>query len=234
MIKPKALTSLSIFFPCYNEAENVGTLIEESVETAEGYGVDYEIVVVDDGSRDRTAEVVEEWREKNSRVRLVRHSENRGYGAAVRSGFENVTKDLVFMTDGDRQFRVAEIEKLFSKIDSCDVVTGYRLGRRDKGYRRLNGRLWTALTKFLFGLPVRDVDCAFKLVRRRALENLKLQSNQLLIHAEFLARLKKKGCKIEEIGIPHYPRTAGKATATHPIRILKTFGELFGLFLQIR
>ncbi|MBI2094672.1 MAG: glycosyltransferase family 2 protein [Candidatus Omnitrophica bacterium] len=234
MIKPKALTSLSVFFPCYNEAENVGTLIRESVEMADRYGVDYEIVVVDDGSRDRTAEIVSEWREKNPRVRLVRHSENKGYGAAVRSGFENAAKDLVFMTDGDRQFRVAEIEKLFSKIDSCDVVTGYRIGRRDKGYRRLNGRLWTALTRFLFGLPVRDVDCAFKLVRRHAMENLKLESNQLLIHAEFLARLKKRGCKIEEIGVTHYPREKGKATATAPLRVLKTFAELFRLYWRLR
>lgn len=234
MIKPKALTSLSIFFPCYNEVENAGVMIREAVETAEGYGVDYEIVVVDDGSSDRTAQIVEEWRKKNPRVRLIRHSENKGYGAAVRSGFQNVTKDLVFMTDGDRQFRISEIEKLFSKIDSCDVVTGYRLGRQDKGYRRLNGRLWTGLTRFLFGLPVRDVDCAFKLIRREALAGVELKSNQLLIHAELLARLKKKGCRIEQIGVTHYPREKGQATATRPLRVLKTFAELFRLYWRIR
>ena len=234
MIKPKALTSLSIFFPCYNEADNVGILVKESIDTAESYGVDYEVVVVDDGSSDRTAEIVEEWRKKNPRVRLVRHAQNRGYGAALRSGFENVKKDLVFMTDGDRQFRVAEIEKLFSKIDSCDVVTGYRIGRQDKGYRRLNGRLWTGLTRFLFGLPVRDVDCAFKLIRRGALQGVELKSNQLLIHAELLARLKKRGCRIEQIGVTHYPREKGEATATRPLRVLKTFAELFRLYWKLR
>ncbi len=234
MIKPKALTSLSIFFPCYNEADNVGILVKESIDTAESYGVDYEVVVVDDGSSDRTAEIVEEWRKKNPRVRLVRHAHNKGYGAALRSGFENVKKDLVFMTDGDRQFRVAEIEKLFSKIDSCDVVTGYRIGRQDKGYRRLNGRLWTGLTRFLFGLPVRDVDCAFKLIRRGALQGVELKSNQLLIHAELLARLKKRGCRIEQIGVTHYPREKGEATATRPLRVLKTFAELFRLYWKLR
>ena len=138
------------------------------------------------------------------------------------------------MTDGDNQFRLTDIEKLFSKIDGCDVVTGFRLVRRDKAHRRLNGFLWTRLNKLLFGLPVRDVDCAFKLFRKKALQGLELKSNQLLIHAEILARLKKSGAKIEEIGVPHYPRTAGQATATKPGKVFKTFYELFGLYWQIR
>jgi len=234
MIKPKALTSISFFFPCYNEAENVGAMIEQSVKVGEEYGVDYEVVVVDDGSRDRSADIVKQWSAKNPRVKLVQHPQNLGYGAALRTGLKNSKKDLVFLTDGDNQFHITDIEKLFSKIDSCDVVTGYRISRQDKPHRRLNGFLWTQLNKTLFGLKVRDVDCAFKLFRQKCLKDLELKSNQLLIHAEILARLKKKGFKIEEIGIPHYPRTAGKATATHPIRILKTFGELFRLFWQIR
>lgn len=234
MIKPKALTSLSIFFPCYNEAANVGTMIDQAVQVGEAYGVDYEVVVIDDGSSDDSAQLVQNRAKKNSRIRLIQHPKNMGYGAALRTGFKNVTKDLVFLTDGDNQFHLSEIDKLFSKIDSCDVVVGYRINRQDKAYRRLNGFLWTKLTKLLFGLPTRDVDCAFKLFRKKALEGLELKSDHLMIHAEILARIKKNGFKIEEIGVSHYPRGAGKATATGFSRIFKSFGELFGLYWHIR
>ncbi len=234
MIKPKSLTSLTLFFPCYNESENVEEMIRQSVQIGEEYGIDYEVLVVDDGSRDDSAAKVKKWSAKNPRVRLVQHEVNRGYGAALRTGLSNATKDLVFLTDGDNQFQLSDIEKLFSKIDGCDVVTGFRIGRQDNPWRRLQGTLWTNLNKTLFRLPVRDVDCAFKLFRRKCLIGLELESNQLLIHGEILARLRKKGYTIEEIGVPHYPRKAGKATATHPLRILKTFGELSKLYWKIR
>jgi glycosyltransferase involved in cell wall biosynthesis len=234
MIRPKSLTSLTIFFPCYNEAENIGSMIEQAIQVGENYGVDYEVIIVDDGSRDNSAEIVRGWASRNPRIRLVQHAKNFGYGAALRSGIQNATKDFLFLVDGDNQFQLAEIEKLFSKIDSCDVVTGFRISRKDKSHRRLNGFLWTNLTRLVFGIPVRDVDCAFKLFRRRRLEGIELKSNHLLIHAEILARLKKKGCRIEEIGVTHYPRTAGKASATGVGRILKTFWELAKLYKSIR
>lgn len=234
MIKPKALKSLSICFPCYNEELNVGTMIEQAVQVGESYGVDYEVIVVDDGSRDRSAEVVQAWSGKNPRVKLVQHKHNLGYGAAVRTSLENTTKELVFLTDGDNQFHLSEIDKLFFKIDSCDVVTGYRLGRQDKPHRRLNGFLWTQLNRMLFGLPVRDVDCAFKLFRRKTLEKLKIRSNYLLVHSEILSRIQKRGFKIEEVGVTHYPRMAGKATATAIKSVLKTFQELLALYWDIK
>ncbi len=234
MIKPRSLTSLTLFFPCYNEALNVGKMIEESAQVGENYGVDYEVLVVDDGSRDNTAAIVEDWQKKNPKVRLIRHETNQGYGAAVRTGLKNAKKDLVFLTDGDNQFIIADIDKLFSKIDSCDVVTGFRIQRQDRWNRRLNGFLWTQLNKCLFRLPVRDVDCAFKLFRKKCLDGLELKSDHLLIHAEILARLKRKKYRIEEIGIMHYPRVAGKATATGLVRILKTFKELSKLYWQIK
>jgi glycosyltransferase involved in cell wall biosynthesis len=234
MIKPRALKSLSLFFPFYNESLNINTLIEQLVKVGEDYGVDYEVIAVDDGSRDGSADIVKRWSARNPRVKLVQHAQNLGYGAAIRTGLANAKKDLVFLIDGDNQFHPSDIEKLFSKIDSCDAVVGYRLSRQDKGYRRAGGRLWSRLSGLLFGLRVRDVDCAFKLFRKWALEGLVLRSDNLLIHAEILSRLRKKGCRIEEIGVPHYPRVAGKATATRLDRFLKSVGELFRLYWQLR
>lgn len=234
MIKPKALTSLTLFFPCYNESANVGSMIEQAVAVGENYGVDYEVLVVDDGSKDSSAQIVKDWSRKNPRVRLISHEQNKGYGAALRTGLKNASKDLVFLTDGDNQFRLAEIEKLFSIIDSCDVAAGYRINRQDMPHRRLNGFLWTQLNKALFRIPVRDVDCAFKLFRKECLKDLDLKSNHLLIHAEIIARIRKKGFKILEIGVTHYPRTAGKATATQLKFVLKTFRELIRLYWQIK
>lgn len=234
MFRPRSLDSLTLFFPCYNEESNVGRMIEQAVKVGQEYGVDYEVIVVDDGSSDRTAEIVRAAAETDPRVRLVRHEKNQGYGAALRSGLRSATKDFVFLTDGDNQFQLSDIEKLFSKIDGCDVVAGYRIGRQDKAYRRFNGALWTRAVRLLFGLGVRDVDCAFKLFRRRCLQGLEIESDHLLIHAEILARLKKKGCRIEEIGIPHYPRTAGKASATALPKVIKSLGELVRLYWRIR
>jgi glycosyltransferase involved in cell wall biosynthesis len=209
-------------------------MIQDAVKIGEDYGIDYEVIVVDDGSLDKSAAVVEGWSKKNPRVRLVRHEKNMGYGAAVRTALQSATKDLVFLADGDNQFRVSEIEKLFSKIDSCDVVTGYRLSRRDNWFRRTGGDLWHAFVRVALGVPVRDVDCGFKLYRRRVLEGLPIESNHVFVHAEILARIRKKGKRIEEIGVTHYPRTAGRASATTPAKLLKSLGEALRLYGRVR
>lgn len=233
MHKPRALTSLTIFFPCYNEALNVGKMIEQAVKIGEYYGVDYEVLVVDDGSRDESVSIIESWIKKNPHVRLIRHEKNQGYGAALRTGLKNAKKDLIFLVDGDNQFQLSDIEKLFSMIDSGDVVTGYRIKRQDNGFRVIKGKLWTGLNRVLFGIPVRDVDCAFKLFRKKTIDAIDLKSNYLLIHSEILARIQRQGFKIKEIGVPHYPRQAGKATATAFSSVLKTFVELSRLYFDI-
>lgn len=209
-------------------------MIQDAIKIGEDYGIDYEVIVVDDGSLDKSPAVVEGWSKKNPRVCLVRHEKNMGYGAAVRTALQSATKDLVFLADGDNQFRVSEIEKLFSKIDSCDVVTGYRLSRRDNWFRRTGGDFWHAFVRVALGVPVRDVDCGFKLYRRRVLEGLPIESNHVFVHAEILARIRKKGKRIQEIGVTHYPRTAGRASATTPAKLLKSLGEALRLYGRVR
>lgn len=232
--RPPAPPSLSLVFPCCDEEGNVGQLIAEAVAVGEARGGGYEVIVVDDGSRDATAAIVEGWALGNPRVRLVRHAANRGYGAALRSGLGSATGELVFFADGDRQFRVADIDRLLARIDGADAVVGFRIGRKEGPLRRLNGLLWTRLNRLVFRLPVRDLDCAFKLLRREALAGIELKSDQLFIHAELLARLLKKGCRIVEVGVPHHPRTAGRPSATRAGRVVRSFGELVRLFPELR
>jgi glycosyltransferase involved in cell wall biosynthesis len=234
MYKPRALTSLSILFPCHDEEGSVGSVIEQSVKTAEEYGIDYEVIVVDDASRDRTAEIVGNFARKNPRVRLVQNRSGRGYGAAVRTGFNEASKDLVLLTDGDGQFQISDIEKLFSKIDGADAVVGFRLTRKDPVFRRFAGTAWNESMRVLLRLKTRDVGCAFKLFRRRALQDLRLKSDHLLIHAEILARLRKAGRRVEEIGVNHYPRTSGKGMPKGPGQLFRSAGEFFKLYGQIR
>ena len=234
MIKPKALTSLSIVFPCRDESSSVGPLIEEALQVGDRYGTDYEVLVVDDGSRDDTAGIIDQWAKKNPRVRLLRHAGPRGLGAAVRTGLEKAQKDLIFLTDGDHQFRVSDIDKLFSKIDSCDAVVGYRLGRQGGTPRKLASFLWTQANRALFGLHVRDVNCGFKLFRRRALEGLPLRADSRFIHAEILGRIVRAGGRIQEIGVSHYPRSGGRSKAYEAPALLGALTDLAGSFWAIR
>lgn len=209
-------------------------MIEDAIKVGEDYGLDYEVLIVNDGSTDHSQAIIESWKNKNPRVNMIEHTKNMGYGAALRSGLSGAQKEWVFLADGDNQFRLSDIEKLFSKADGCDVVAGFRIRRQDQFLRRVKGRLWTWLVCGLFSLKISDIDCAFKLFRRKTLKDLDLKSNHLLIHAEILARLHRRGYRIEEIGVPHYPRTAGQATATGVSRIFKTFEELFCLYVEIK
>ncbi len=233
MIKPKALTSLSVILPCFNEAAALPAVLQEA-HLLEGYGAEYEVLVVDDGSADETAAVTGCFAEKNPRIRLLRHERNQGYGAAVRTGLAAASKDLICLMDADGQFRLGDLDKLFSKIDSCDVVTGYRLARRDWAGRRLLGKTGVFLLRVLLGLKVHDPDCGFKLYKRSALQGLTLRSNQLFIHAEMLAQFRRKGVRVEEIAVTHYPRERGNPSAVSPSRVLATMGEAASFLLGQR
>lgn len=230
---PHPVRSLSIFFPCYNEKDMVRPLAKKCLSVAAAICDDYEIIIVDDGSTDGTAERADALAAEYPPVQVVHHPVNQGYGAALQSGFAAATKEYVFYTDGDGQFDVNELPSLLSLIANYDIVSAYRLNRREGILRKLNAWCWGKLVGFIFHLPLKDIDCAFKLYKRSIFDNIELHSTGALIDTEILARAKRCGYTITQIGVHHYPRTAGTATGASLKVIVKAFIELFKLRKQI-
>ncbi len=226
--------SISIFFPCYNEQDNIERVTEQALGVLQKLGLDFEVIIVNDGSSDNTAAVAEKIARRNNNVKLVNHERNSGYGAALQSGFKAATKELVFFTDGDGQFDIGELPSLLPLMEQYDIVCCYRMNRRDNLIRKINGWCWSRLVCLLFGLNVRDVDCAFKLFKREIFDNIKLSSNGALISTELLARAAGRGYRITEKGVHHYPRKAGKQTGANLKVIFRAFKELFLLRKKIR
>ena len=234
MTEPANNISISVFFPCYNEQGNITGVVEQTLAVLEKLNADFEVIIVDDGSSDDTGKIADELAGGNDRVKVVHHRANLGYGAALQSGFKAATKELVFYTDGDGQFDIKEMPALLDLIEQCDIVSCYRLNRQDNLVRRINAWCWTKLVCLLFGMKIRDIDCAFKLYKREIFNNIKLVSTGALIDAEILARAVRKGYRVEQYGVHHYPRTAGAQTGANLRVILRAFKELFKLWRQIR
>lgn len=232
MAKANAL-SMSVVLPAYNEEENVGQAVRSVLEVMQPLTPSYEVIVVDDGSRDRTSEVVEELAESYPQVRLVRHEVNRGYGGALNSGFKAATRDLIFFTSSDNQYDVAEVKKLLPYIESAELVIGYRADRRDPFVRRLFAWGWTTLVNLLFGYVSRDIDCAFKLFRREILSQINITSKGAMIDTELLVGAKRRGFSIVEVPVSHFPRLAGEQTGANIRVILRAFKDLFKFRLQL-
>ena len=226
--------SLSVFFPCYNEEANVVRTTEEALKACRQYCSDFEIIIVNDGSKDRTAERADELAAKYEEVRAVHNNPNLGYGGALQRGFAESTKEWIFYTDGDGQFDFQEIGKLIPMLSECDIVSAYRLDRKDPLLRKLNGWCWTTLVNVVFGLWLKDIDCAFKIFPRRLFEQIELHSTGALIDTEVLAKAKYLGYRIAQIGVHHYARTAGEQTGANIDVILRAFKELFQLRSHIR
>ena len=228
------MKSISVFFPCYNEQDNVASTVEKALIVLERLNADFEVIIVNDGSSDSTAKIADDIAAKNDRVKVVHHKTNLGYGAALTSGFTAAAKELVFYTDGDGQFDINELPPLLPLIDKYDIVSCYRLNRQDNLVRKINGWCWTKLVCLLFRMRVRDIDCAFKLYKREIFDNIKLSSSGALIDAEILARAVRRGYSITQTGVHHYPRTAGTQTGANLLVILRAFKELFQLYNRIR
>ncbi|MCL5265896.1 MAG: glycosyltransferase family 2 protein [Chloroflexi bacterium] len=227
------MRGISVVLPAYNEEENVPKTVAAIVGAVEKSTTDYEVIIVDDGSRDRTAEVTRELARKYPAVRLVQHPANRGYGGALATGFAAATKELVFFTDADNQFDVTEISKLLPYIGEFDMVIGYRAPRVDPFIRKLNAFGWKLLTNLLFGYTARDIDCAFKLFKRSVLDNVEVESRGATFSAELLVRARRKGYRIKEVPVKHLPRLAGNPTGARLSVILRAFRELIRFRLKL-
>ncbi len=225
--------SLSVFFPCYNEQDNIRRVYESAAKVLGNLGVDYELILVDDGSTDQTPQIVEAIAAADPRVKLVHHPANLGYGAALQSGIRAATKTLVFYTDGDGQFDLSELPPLLPLMRRYDGVSCFRLDRRDGLHRKFNAWCWTRLVCLLFRMEFKDINCAFKLFKRRVFDGMELRSAGALINAEILARATRRGYAITQVGVHHFPRTRGRPTGAHPRVIFRAFRELVKLHRQI-
>lgn len=227
--------SLSIAFPAYNEGANLNGTLTDAVRVTESLTDDYEVIVVDDGSADDTAEVVLNFAREHPKVRLVRHRVNQGYGAAVYSGLTSATKDWAFFTDADRQFVLDEIALLLDRRHQADMVVGYRAPRVDPMVRLVNAWGWNTLVRLLFGYTVRDVDCAFKLMRREVIEELapRVLSRGATLSAEWMVLARRLGFRIFEVPVTHLPRRAGTPTGAKPHVVVRAFRELAAFRLRL-
>jgi glycosyltransferase involved in cell wall biosynthesis len=219
--------SLSIVLPAYNEEQVIGSTVSDVLDVLSAWRVDTEVLVVNDGSTDRTGAIVAALAETSPRVRLVTHSINQGYGSALADGFAAATKELTFFMDSDGQFDIHDLQKFFPFIDEYDAVIGYRLNRQDTWMRKLNARGWNFLIRNVLGIHARDIDCAFKLLRTDFLHQHPLETRGAMINAELLYQLKRVGYSYREVGVQHLPRRGGRATGANLRVIARAFRELF-------
>ncbi len=219
--------SLSVILPAHNEEAAIAETVQTVVDTLTAWVQDFEVIVVNDGSKDATRTIVEAIAASDSRVRLINHAINQGYGAALVSGFEAVTKDLVFFMDSDGQFDIHDLERFFPFVGEYDAVLGYRIDRQDTWMRKLNAWGWKLLVSVVLGLRVRDVDCAFKLYRADFFREHRLETRGAMINAEMLYKFTRAGYTYTQLGVRHLPRCGGRATGAKPAVIARAFRELF-------
>ena len=225
--------ALSLVFPAWNEAENLPALFESALAIGSELGVAFEIVIVDDGSADASRALLDAWCRRDERIRAVHHAENLGYGAALRAGLQRARGELVFFSDADLQFDLAEIRHLLAHAGHCEIVAGYRAPRRDPWLRRIIAAVWGALVRALFDLPVRDIDCAFKIFHRSVLEAIPIRSVGAFINTEMLVRARAAGFRIRQVPVSHRRRRSGRQTGARPRVILRALVELAQLYATL-
>ena len=219
--------SLSVILPAHNEEEAIATTVHEVIEILSAWLLDFEVIVVDDGSLDHTGVILDTLAATHPCLKVIHHPVNQGYGAALVSGFEAVTRDRAFFMDSDGQFDIHDLERFFPLIEEYDAVLGYRIDRQDTWMRRVNAWGWKMLVGMVFGIHVRDVDCAFKLYPADFFHEYKLETRGAMINTEILYKFTRAGNTYTQVGVRHLPRHGGRATGAKPSVILRAFRELF-------
>jgi len=227
------MTALSVFLPAYNEASNIRKAVKDVSAVLTSLEIDYEIIVVNDGSTDATGDIVRKMIPEVSNLRLEEHSPNRGYGGALKAGFAVTRGQLIAYVPADNQFDFREIPRFLEKIKEADIVSGYRVNRQDTFIRRLNALGWNMLVRLLFGYLCRDIDCGFKVLRREVVECVPLESNGAMIDTELLARARALSYRISEVPVTHLPRRAGSATGANFRVIAQAFRDLVRFRLRL-
>jgi glycosyltransferase involved in cell wall biosynthesis len=220
------MKSLSVVLPAFNEEANIRTVVEDAHRTVPKLAPTFEIIVVNDGSKDRTCEICNRLAEEYSNVRVVHHPRNRGYGAALKSGINLARYDLIFFTDADGQFDLKEMAALLELTDTCDIVAGYRARRQDPPHRLLFAWGWNVLVRFVLGVRIRDIDCAFKVFNRHVFDRVQINSVGAMVNTEIFAQVSRFGMTVKEVRVSHFPRRHGKPTGGNIAVIMKAFREL--------
>ena len=231
---PNAKPGLSVFFPAYNDSGTIASLVITALKTARRLTSNFEVIVVNDGSADKTGEIADELARTYPEVRVIHHERNRGYGGALRTGFAQARGELVFYTDGDAQYDPTEMEALWEALrDDVDLVNGYKISRSDPLHRVIIGRIYHHTVKLLFGLSVQDVDCDFRLLRRSIFDRVTLEKNSGVICLEMMKKIEDAGFRIAEVPVHHYHRAYGRSQFFNFRRLFKTAVDVFKLWFVL-
>lgn len=230
----KKIKTLSVFFPVFNEEKNIPLFVNEILDILPNIADKFEIIIINDGSNDSSKKIAENISRKYKNIKIVNHKKNLGYGAALKTGFKASIYEWVFFTDGDLQFDISQIKNFIKETDKFDVIIGYRKNRADGKIRTLNANLFKLYINMLFRLHVKDIDCAFKLIRAKKIKELDLISSGAFTTAEFLYKLKKKGINFKQLPVSHYQRRFGKQSGNNPKVIIKAGLEALKLYAQIK
>jgi glycosyltransferase involved in cell wall biosynthesis len=226
--------SISVFFPCYNDEKTIGKLIQDAFATLKAIAPDYEVIVVDDGSTDGSRKLLTNLSKKYKDLKLVFHEKNKGYGGALQSGFKSATKDLIFYTDGDGQYDVKELPILLELMSKdVDFINGIKMARHDPTYRIVIGNLYSLVIRWAFWLPIADVDCDFRLIRKSIIDKIKLKVTSGAICVELVKKADRAGAKFRQVSVHHFERNHGNSQFFRPNRILHTFWELGNLWVEL-